>query len=479
MSNFATEQSTVDKRESNSKYEAYKSIKKWAVPLMGVLALSGAAKETEGHNAHTSGPLPAASESGYQANEVFELNFWENITAPASVNAIEALPRSTVDRPDDVSGPQVHYIYATPSDGPDRQLDTDGSIESSVRKAQDWMASQAETRSMRVDTYNGSLDISFFRSQRSGQALGAYGRYIVNEMRNELWAAGFSRDSNKILAVYYDGTYNEGCGAANWPPQVPGNTGMIVLPRCAPLSNSILRSTDLSSLHEVLHATGQVPLSAPHSNGEGHTNDDNRDFMNQFAGSGANISDVGEYFVLDAARDDYYHNLDPWLTNNHRRLSLDISGDGEIATEPSPSLYLGPETPCDEDCEVWFHKGDAVELQAQAFDNSRFVGWESACEGKNDCKIIMDSDKAVQAKFEPAVNLNVRIKGKGAVRVLGQGVCKKTCNYQFRPNASANMLAQPASNQKFVRWVGGCATRPKCNIKVTRNRQVSAVFARK
>jgi hypothetical protein len=48
------------------------------------------------------------------------------------VSSVPTLPRSTVDRPDDISGSQVHVVYAIPSDGTDRELDTNGVIAGTV-----------------------------------------------------------------------------------------------------------------------------------------------------------------------------------------------------------------------------------------------------------------------------------------------------------------------------------------------------------
>ena len=53
--------------------------------------------------------------------------FLETATASSG-----ALPRSTTDRPDDHAGPQVHVVYAVPSDQTDANLDADGTVEASV-----------------------------------------------------------------------------------------------------------------------------------------------------------------------------------------------------------------------------------------------------------------------------------------------------------------------------------------------------------
>src|SRR5437867_997774 len=54
-----------------------------------------------------------------------------------------SLPRESVDRQDDSPGrPQVHFIYAVPSDAQDRGLDVDGILDGSIAASQTWLQSQ-------------------------------------------------------------------------------------------------------------------------------------------------------------------------------------------------------------------------------------------------------------------------------------------------------------------------------------------------
>lgn len=66
------------------------------------------------------------------------------------------LARSTVDRPDDSPEPQIHVLYVLPSDRGDRELDTNGTLESSVAAFQRWLAGQTGGRVLRLDTSGGS-----------------------------------------------------------------------------------------------------------------------------------------------------------------------------------------------------------------------------------------------------------------------------------------------------------------------------------
>src|SRR4051812_8943483 len=85
------------------------------------------------------------------------------VLAAAAPNAGAALPRSTGDRADDVAGRQIHALYVLPSDGVDRQLDTDGTIDASVANFRAWLTSETAGKELRADTFGTQLDVTFFR----------------------------------------------------------------------------------------------------------------------------------------------------------------------------------------------------------------------------------------------------------------------------------------------------------------------------
>src|SRR5579862_7121271 len=109
---------------------------------------------------------------------------------PAGATHDALLPRSTFDRPDDVKGPQVHAIYVIPSDGTDRQLDTNGTIEQTVNSWNQWLASQSDgLGGFRLDTYQGSLDVTFFRDPHTDAQLAATDPYIRDNLQKEIGRA--------------------------------------------------------------------------------------------------------------------------------------------------------------------------------------------------------------------------------------------------------------------------------------------------
>ncbi|HEY8103470.1 MAG TPA: hypothetical protein VIE18_03080 [Gaiellaceae bacterium] len=236
-----------------------------------------------------------------------------------------ALPRSEVDRLDEARGPQIHFVYAVPSDGEDRRLDEQGLVESSVGLFQAWLAGQTGGPNLRVDTYQGALDVSFRRLSQTDAAIAANGAFVREAVQGELNAAGFNQP-DRLYAVYYDGSSTYSCGGAFWPPSLQGNTVVMYLrgtPNCN--SNALSpagtapRYWEFAMLHDILHGLGMVGTCAPHHTLSGHVSDFANDLM--YAGT----SPWGLPPTLDIGRDDYYGHSrsdcpdlarSPYLTSN-------------------------------------------------------------------------------------------------------------------------------------------------------------------
>jgi len=216
----------------------------------------------------------------------------------------DALPRSTADRADERTGSQVHFIYALASDGRDRHLDTNGTLEHSINGFQHWLRLQTGGRGLRFDTSGGKLDITFVRLRRTDAQIAARGVFVRNEIEKELYGFGFHKP-HKLYAVYYDGTAHTSCGGAPFP-------GTVTAMYLHGLPNSTFACDknpwgrpghigylEFSMLHEILHALGYSPACGKNYNPVGHTKDRNDDVMYQ-----------GEApwrpAVLDPGHDDYY-----------------------------------------------------------------------------------------------------------------------------------------------------------------------------
>jgi hypothetical protein len=221
--------------------------------------------------------------------------------------------RSLSDRPDDVSGAQIHFMYVVPSDGADRSFDTTPNLAYSVVSFQRWL-SQQTGRALRVDTYRGAADVTFARLNKTDQEIAALGAFVRDEIERELRAAN-QLSPGKQYAVYYDGTSTYACGGASWPPDLPGQLVAMYLrglPQSAvPCSTAVFvtspgefpRYWEFAMLHDILHSLGIVSRQAPHHTVAypGHVPEP-RDLM--YAGPGP--WQIGPSGVVDIDNDDYF-----------------------------------------------------------------------------------------------------------------------------------------------------------------------------
>ena len=275
------------------------------------------------------------------------------VTPVSAASYGKDLDRFEADRADDVSGPQVHVVYAIPSDGTDRKLDTDGTLRRSVTSFQTWLESKTGGRGLRMDTLEGSLDVSFLQLSQTDAEVASAGAYVRDRLEDELELAGFDAP-NKIYAVYYDGTSNQACGGGAYPPSLPGSVAAMYLKGLpngpVPCAGNPFAGEggspgymEFGMLHEVLHTMGFVPSCAPRHTRAGHVSDNPDDLM--WAGDGAWLPSGYAAVQLDAARDDYVG------TGSSSCMDLDkspylVGGTGEPVhpTQPAqaPVLSLSP-----------------------------------------------------------------------------------------------------------------------------------------
>ena len=327
--------------------------------------------------------------------------------AGAVGSRVAALPRATADRPDEISGSQVHVIYVVPSDGVDRSLDTDGALDASVSNFQAWLRGQTGGRALRIDTYQGQPDISFVRLGKTDAQIAATGAFVRDTVEHDLIALGFNSPS-KLLAVYYDGTSTFACGGGAWPPALPWTAGMLYLRATygagflcyePARSNAGLQIMDLAILHELLHTIGMVPTCAPHHTRAGHVSDSPQDLM--YAGVQPWVPTT-----LDVGRDDYFDApvagcpdladspyLGSAVSSVPSRLAITVLGRGHVRSSPTG-------IDCPPTCAVQFPQGTRVLLTATATAGWRFSIWRGACSGRGfSCRLALNAATAATATF--------------------------------------------------------------------------------
>jgi hypothetical protein len=312
--------------------------------------------------------------------------------------------RMTIDMPDDFQGPQVHFMYVIPADGTDNQLDTNGTIEHSIERFQNWLLGQTGNQGLRIDTYHGAPDITFFRMPHTDAQAVSQTPWPLDTIDHDLAGAGFN--VNKVYAVFYDGHSTWACGGGNaglvpkigamylqaWPTHDPAP--------CHAWGTWTTQQGyfDIGILHEILHAIGFVPACAPHLSQDGyrsHVNDSPTDLM--YAPDATHTAGWGApNVILDYNHDDYYraHIAGcPDLSNSPYlppmvSVGTTISGAGSVVSNPSgiscPPTCTAILTP-------------PVTLTATPGAGQRFTGWSGSCSGTGTC--TLNSTGSVTADF--------------------------------------------------------------------------------
>jgi hypothetical protein len=243
---------------------------------VGSYTITGTPVANVGFSYQAAGPVTAAVTDGG--------------TATATVTyAIKTLPRSTANRPDGGVINKYRVMYVLPSDGVDRNLDTDGTIIRTLSSIQRWFAGQTGGRHLRLDMSDDAVDITFARIGRTDAAMTSYGDFIRDTLEKELVAGGHS-SPNTMLLVYYDGGHQSRCGSAATPPALVGPVGAIFLKGLAasafPCANNPIAATpwaaptyiEFTAAHEALHLLGIVSAGAPDFNNY-HVDNDPTDLM--------------------------------------------------------------------------------------------------------------------------------------------------------------------------------------------------------
>jgi hypothetical protein len=294
-------------------------------------------------------------------------------------------------------GPNVHVIYAHPSDQPDRFARFADAIETDAEHIDAWWRGQDPSRTPRFDLYPYScgheLDLTSVRlPDRSSAVLD------TNVLWNRTLAAlaRMALQSRYTTAlVYYDGPSDQNfCGVGGVTSNGPAAPGLgIVLMRSCPAQFS-----ERVAARELGGALGGVPAEAPHRCPDRDaTCDDPSDLMVYAIPSGP-LSNA----VLDPGRDDYYGHPGSWRDmrdspflrrlDQQRQLTVRIAGRGSVASNL-------PGVGCTTSCTTQWDGGTRIALRAIPARGMRFARWSGDCRGRRACSLTLGSAKSVRALF--------------------------------------------------------------------------------
>ncbi len=169
--------------------------------------------------------------------------------------------RSTLDRPDDVAGYQIHFVYVVPADGSDNSWDTNRKINTWIDAAQTWLQAKVN-RQLIVDSSNQEYDITFLKSKYTVAEMKiTEGTTLLNDLTNEIAPVIGASSNPKTYLYIIDGDVSSTyCGRG----QTYSNQGMLYgSPLCLnadfnDYSTSYygLRFISSAILHEYFHTLG-------------------------------------------------------------------------------------------------------------------------------------------------------------------------------------------------------------------------------
>ncbi|MEI6407484.1 MAG: hypothetical protein WCO85_08170 [Actinomycetes bacterium] len=293
-------------------------------------------------------------------NSDLKLDF--HIEAPSAL-----LSEALQDRPDDLSGFQIHIVYVTVKNTPDHNFYQNGKISSWVTLAQDWLQRKLK-KSLKFDTYQGNLDVSTMHSQYtrndlnwdSGSESKAASNSVgpLDKLESEYLRTSGSAMAGKNLLFIVDANTNAThCGLGD----TPGSTALVNAGSnsCWTDDSDFINAYDqinwmsATIIHELLHNLGVE-----------HTCVDSTDIM---LGDGCNKERSDAPTTLDASGKRYVGGS----LSGVNILSLKVWGDGSGTHNlAQPDLCFLSE-PCTPEKSYW--TGDQQKLELQQKVNNNWV----------------------------------------------------------------------------------------------------------
>jgi Divergent InlB B-repeat domain len=380
-----------------------------------------------------------------------------------------------IDRPDVVTGRQVHAVLAVPADAPDTFDIGAGKLADDLASITTWWAVQDPTRVPRIDDASfpagACTDISFVRLPLPASAYDDANRgYVL--IANALGTAGLGSAYKKYL-VYYDGPSVEPnvCGTGAGLFDTGPSYAIVWLAGCPEVP------TDSIAAHELLHTLGALPAGAPHAcpGDAGHPCDSTQDVLYPYTAGGPLSQEL-----LDVGHDDYYGHGGSWLDIQDSPwlhllgapvfpVSVTFAGAGTVRSDV-------PGIECSSTCTTQWDGGSTLQLTAVPTPGERLVRWSGGCAGLLECVVRVDAATSVTASFGPTrIPLTLRESGRGAI------ACTPRCGSSFPGGKPLTLRGVPAKGWRFVSWSGDCAgastatCRPKTDYRVS----VSATFRRR
>jgi predicted outer membrane repeat protein len=155
-----------------------------------------------------------------------------------------------------------------------------------------------------------------------------------------------------------------------------------------------------------------------------------------------------------------------------QRLEVSVTGIGTGLVNSSPTGI-----DCPSDCSEDFADDSVVTLSFTPDLGTTFSGWSGDCSGTGDCIITMSQARDVAATTDVLHNLSVTSNEFGLVSSQPIGIsCPSDCEQDYSEGDSIELTHLAITGAHFVEWTGDCSGIGTCQVHMTQDRQVTAVF---
>lgn len=240
----------------------------------------------------------------------------------APISGAAPLVRSTLDRPDEVSGFQIHLIYVVTKDGVDEQRDINGQLDTWLKESQLWLQKNLGHQLI-VDTYQGQADVTFMQSKYTASELCYKSCNTLQKLAAEAKAQDPNLSATKTLYFNFSELLDPmSCGWANYFGNL--SLGFSKGSTCnwaESASYTGLSQPAKTMTHELLHTFGV-----------GHVCSDDSDLMIGIPECSINYSKFGQIpITVDASRKQYLGGDNAGIDISKLPIWKDDSGSKEYA----------------------------------------------------------------------------------------------------------------------------------------------------
>ena len=183
------------------------------------------------------------------------------LAVPAAALAAAAQPAPTDYK--------VHFFYAAPADGVDREADRNGAIHGAIDAIQQWLQAEGGRRLRVAVDAQGKPAVGFLRLQQTEYDLSLRGGDAVDSIEAELIRGGFN-EPKTLYAVFYQGRNVGECGTTPLNPEGRTRTAALYLEgegcECETyVDGSKPGMRAFGMLHEIFHALGAEHVQGPNT----------------------------------------------------------------------------------------------------------------------------------------------------------------------------------------------------------------------